>query len=128
LVSQVDLVPTIMSYAGLDPQAVPWIQGQSMRDMLEGRAPAYRDSVVVDYHSVAEACLVLKTLCTDNWKITMYADGRPGELTNLEQDPDEFHNLYGLPSHVPVQRELEHQLLVELIAQADTWPERIANA
>lgn len=128
LVSQVDLAPTILDYAGLPPDAMPGVQGRSLRPLLEGAQRTWRDAVVVDFHSGDEPALVMKTLVTQRWKLTVYADGRRGELIDLQADPGEFHNLYGLAEFTDIQVQLERQLLRELLAQSDTLPARWSNA
>jgi len=128
LVSQVDIAPTILDYAGLDLGNIPGVQGRSLAPLLNGELQTHRDAVVIDFHSDDHPDLILRALRTPEWKLVSYAGRRWGELVNLVDDPDEFHNLYGLPEYTAVQNQIEGQLLNELISRADVLPPRLANA
>lgn len=128
LVSQVDIAPTILDYAGLDLSNITGLQGRSLVPLLNGEQQTHRDSVLIDFHSDDHPNLILRALRTPEWKLVSYAGRRWGELVNLVDDPDEFHNLYGRPEYAAVQNRLEGQLLDELISRADVLPPRLANA
>jgi arylsulfatase A-like enzyme len=128
LVSQVDIAPTILDYAGLNLSHIPGLQGRSLAPLLNGEQQTHRDSVVIDFHSDDHPDLILRALRTPEWKLVSYAGQRWGELINLVDDPDELHNLYGRPEYAAVQCQLESQLLAELISRADVLPPRLANA
>jgi hypothetical protein len=72
--------------------------------------------------------LRLRTLVTERYRLTWYG-GRPyGELFDLQEDPDELHNLWGDPSVRPLRDELAVQLLDEVVMSDSRLPRRFSVA
>lgn len=128
LVSQIDVAPTVLDYAGLDPAAQTGLQGRSLRPLLAGERETHREAVVIDCYSDDHPGLIMRALRTPEWKLVSYAGQQWGELVNLADDPDEYYNLYNQPAYAAQQQQLERQLLDELISRADPLPPRLANA
>lgn len=88
--SQIDLVPTLLDYLGLDTTVR--LPGHSLRDRIEQNAPP-RD-VMIEWNAVpgsdGESARTLVT--PDGWKLTLSTWGRH-ELRNLRDDPHETGNL-----------------------------------
>lgn len=71
LVSQVDVFPTLCDLAGVTPPA--WLEGVSLRPLLEGTADSVRDQVFaeVNYHAAYEP---IRCVRTERYKYIRYYD------------------------------------------------------
>jgi arylsulfatase A-like enzyme len=96
LVSHVDLVPTILSYAGL-PHPTD-VDGVDLAPVLAGQAASARDAVLIE-HVDDPKKLRLKTVVTETRKLTYYAGQQFGELFDLERDPREKVNRWSDPAY-----------------------------
>ncbi|MFD2740624.1 sulfatase-like hydrolase/transferase [Sulfitobacter aestuarii] len=107
LVEMIDLAPTFLDVYGGAP--VPHVMdGISLRPGLFGEATAKRDHVICEYdYSFQDARVTLQTKARDAW-LRMISDGRwkyviaegfRPMLFDLENDPDEYHDLGGQPGH-----------------------------
>jgi arylsulfatase A-like enzyme len=84
----VDLVPTLLEYAGVVRQ--PSLQGRSMRPLLEGDEAAARDSVYCEFASPSRSNWA--AVRTEQWFYARNAFG--GEmLHDLQADPHELRNI-----------------------------------
>lgn len=92
--SLVDILPTALDAAGLDP--VPYVQGVSQLPVITGRAESVRDWALVDH--VASTRIRQQTFVHDEWKLVCYNHADYGELYNLAVDPDQMENLWNDPS------------------------------
>ena len=88
LVELIDLGPTFLDMAGLEPLA--GASGQSLRPLLEGRKDALHETVFSEYGTRVMAR-------TRDWKLVFYPGQPYGELYDLGADPDELYNLYDEP-------------------------------
>lgn len=117
LVELVDIAPTLCELLGME---VPYyMQGKSLKGILCGDAqPDYhKDAVYSEYYS----CMVG---CHDDIFATMYYDGRYklisyhgkdfGELYDLQEDPEEFRNLW----YETDWQDLKHKLVQKNFDQA----------
>ena len=120
LASHVDLLPTILSYAGVD---IPGhLQGLSLRNAVETGKPQDRDGLAIEYHSHVwgEPLLPLRSWRTDRWKYVETIDG-DDELYDLQNDPGEIHNLVaGGTGEAPVLKDTLHRWMDET---GDPWPD-----
>ena len=133
-VSLEDLMPTVLSYAGLNiPDTV---QGRDLRPLLEGRSFEDRNYVYGEYgghpypiseNQPYETCASplspdfrpamklggygkMRYIRTPRWKLVMYVQDTT-ELYDLEDDPDELTNLYGTPGTETVVSDLKSMMI-----------------
>lgn len=110
LVEHIDLFPTICDLVGVKtPEKV---QGRSILPLLGPHAlPGdWRDAV---FSQIGD----LQMIRTTSHKLNVYG-GKPGELFDLQNDPNEFHNLVGASNHKPIVEDLH--------ARLQEWEERNA--
>lgn len=134
-VSLLDLTPTFLDYAGLDPLVLdtrgpgPMNRlppaGQSLRPFLEGRLTAPHESLVMEYDEDlgdAPVCR-LRGLIDGDWKLVLYGGFDVGVLFHLADDPQELRNLWNEPSAQDRKAELLARL-VQRLAQTDRFDSR----
>lgn len=119
LVEMLDLPATILEMAGIEPPL--GMQGRSLMPLLEGAADDGRESVLVERQDLYWR-LDVRTLRTHRWKLNYYANRPFGELFDLENDPQEFVNLWDDPGYATAKQELVGALLDRVIAAADPLP------
>jgi arylsulfatase len=139
LVSLEDLMPTVLSYTGLDiPDTV---QGRDLRPLLEGRSFEDRDYVYGEYgghpypipaNQPYETCAAplspdfrpamklggygkMRYLRTPRWKLVMYVQDTT-ELYDLNNDPLEVANLHNTPGTETVVSELKSMMIEHMMA------------
>ena len=128
LISQVDLVPTILSLCGLDvPEG---LEGINFSNLVKGdpvsrqEDTAVRKAVPAEFHSSgwSEPMSPLRMWRTAEWK---YVESKGGdhELYHLTDDFDELINLAGGPVWADVQQNLASELHTWCRETGDTWPE-----
>lgn len=96
----IDVAPTLLDFAGIDRPVS--MQGRSLRPIVEGAAPAWRDEWFYDHlygHNgrIAQS----QGIRTDRWKYIRYVGETPffEQLFDLEADPHEQRNLAGDAAH-----------------------------
>lgn len=98
LVSTLDVAPTICALAGAEPF---WgMQGHDLSPVLADPSTSVRDHVLVEEDQIFDLAglgrpLRMRTIVTDEARLTRYAGSPSGELFDLRDDPDELHNLDG---------------------------------
>jgi arylsulfatase A-like enzyme len=102
LVHGVDVMSTLCDYAGV--QAPPNARGLSLRPLLEGKEPAWRDHLVSDWKAEG------KIVRTQQYKLVTYANEPKVQLFDMQQDPWEMNTLAGDPAMAPVIA--QHQALL----------------
>ncbi len=114
----VDFGPTLLDMAGLDIPA--GMQGESFAPLLRGEgAEEWRDAIYYHYYEYPKWHQVQPHygMRTERYKlIHFYYDIDVWELYDLQEDPDEMHNLYNLPEHeslIASLKERLHQLQAE---------------
>jgi len=125
-VEAIDLVPTFIEATGAPP-ASHRLEGRSLQPLLHGHEPEdWRDSVFseIDYAfyrareildvSVADARGYM--LRTERWKYVHFRDFPP-QLFDLDNDPDEFHDLGRSPEHQEVRHDMHQRLLYRLTSR-----------
>ncbi|RCS60072.1 sulfatase family protein [Microbacterium sp. JB110] len=113
LVEHVDLVPTILDWAGIPhPAELP---GRSLRAYLEAEraAPQPRDSILCEFTTNARDARS-RCLRTDRYKYVFHDGERPAEFYDLHDDPAETENLAGDPAYADLVQEHATLLLERL--------------
>jgi arylsulfatase A-like enzyme len=111
LVQNIDIAPTILDAAGA--QAPPHMDGRSFLPLLEGKDTAWRDMVYYEYYWEAPFPQTPTTfgVRTDRWKYIHYHGVWDiDELYDVQNDPDERHNLIDQPQHQDLVKKLRTQL------------------
>jgi arylsulfatase A-like enzyme len=105
LVSNYDLLPSVLDYLGLKEQTPrrPLLPGRSFAATLRGAKQAWDDTVFFEYENV-------RSIRTTGWSlIRRFPDG-PHELYDLQGDAGQRKNLHGQPAQAAVQERLTAQL------------------
>ncbi|WP_269522572.1 sulfatase family protein [Coraliomargarita parva] len=130
LVELTDVAPTLAELAGVQMKRQ---HGRSLLGYLEldGKAPEPREFVRSEFFQEGER---MEDGRHDNFFATMYYDGRwklinyhscwVGELYDLENDPNEFEDLWSDPSVASVKAELTQKSFNTLALAADPGVDR----
>jgi len=99
LALNVDLAPTLLDYAGVEPPAA--IEGTSLRPVVEGRARLGRRRFLAEHHTSPARLPPSEALRTSRWKYLRWLETEPvvEELYDLRRDPEERRNLAPEASH-----------------------------
>ena len=106
LCSLMDIGPAILELAGITPP--DWMEAESLLPALEGRDWAGRDVVFAEHSrdGILQETDFMTMVRTQDWKLVHFLDEPFGQLFDLQNDPDEIHNLWDDPEHVEKKREL----------------------
>ncbi len=107
-VDLIDLYPTILDAVGIDP--APHMANRPGCSLFQVEKLSQADQRVIlsEYHATGSntaGFMVRK----GRWKYHYYVRFEP-ELFDLEQDPEELHDLAGQPSHAHVLQDMERTL------------------
>lgn len=91
LQSLVDLPRTFLTAAGLN--APRWMAGVDEMPVWSGSATSVRDHVIVE-NQMQPTTMNLRTYINERYKITVHCNRPYGELYDLQDDPDEYVNLW----------------------------------
>lgn len=121
LINLVDLPRTLLKLAGLP---IPLgMQGIDWNPFFQG-AEAPRNAVLVECQPTHRT-LYQQTLVTQRYKCVVYQDGEPGELYDLDQDPNQYRNLWDEPDFREERDRLLQQLLrLHLEEEGEKTPRR----
>jgi arylsulfatase A-like enzyme len=122
LVSQVDLLPTVLELAGLPvPEDLP---GKSLCDALHGGAGPEREAVFSTYDGNFVVGDGRRCVVGARFKYVWYADGDE-ELYDLERDPRELVNLAAQPEFAEEKARLRAlgRHWAEATCDKQLWPE-----
>lgn len=122
LVSQVDLVPTIVGWCGGDPPA--GLHGTDIRTLSEGGNDPVRQGLAMEFHSSnwGEPPTPMRGWRTDDRKYIETVGG-DDELYNLSDDPLETRNLISEAREAAFLQNMQDQLRTWLRYSDDPWPE-----
>lgn len=125
LVSTLDLAPTILALAGVP--AYQGMQGTSLLPLLDDPSASVRDHVVVEEDEMFDLAgigqpLRMRTLVTEDARLTLYQGSTRGEVYDLARDPFELANLWDEPAAFARRADLCERLARAQMALADTSP------
>jgi len=95
LVEAIDLGPTFLEMAGLEPLKVA--SGHPLQPLLQGGDAQLHECVFSEHGPRVMAR-------TGDWKLVLYLGQPYGELYDLRSDPDELRNLYDAPAATEPRR------------------------
>ena len=127
LVELLDQAPTLMELAGLE---VPeHMQGRSLLPLLKGEAnpDSHRDFVRCEYYDALDMPdQSFATMYRDErYKLVLYHGHGCGELYDLQEDPEEFENMWDEPEAQPLVLELLKRSYDASMLAMDRGPRRI---
>jgi arylsulfatase len=127
LVELTDIAPTLLELAG---ETIPVaMQGRSLLPILTNRADPswHRNWVRCEYYDALDLPdrSLATMLRTSRYKLVVYHGHGLGELYDLEEDPDEFSDLWNSPEHQELKLELVLQSYDATIMAMDRGPRRI---
>ncbi len=125
LQSTVDLAPSFLAAAGLPVPRT--MSGLDATPVWFGDRPALRDWVMVE-NQHQPTTMNMRSFITGRHKITVHYGRAYGELYDLQTDPGEFVNLWDLPEHQDLKRDLLLQFVYAEMAKAPLPMPRIAAA
>ena len=124
LASTIDLSPSILERAGLEPYA--GLQGKSFLANLNGSAEL-RDGLLIEYNDSGprlgfEAPARVRSLVDERYRMTIYQGHDWGELYDLKTDSDETQNLWDSAEHGEVKARMSLGLAHHLAGLMDESP------
>ncbi|NLD72957.1 MAG: sulfatase-like hydrolase/transferase [Chloroflexi bacterium] len=129
LVELADLAPTLNDFTGLPSDED--VHGRSLAPILTGAAdPAHhREFVRCEYHDALaqEEASHANMLFDGRFKIAVYHGHEVGELYDLAQDPEEFHNLWWSPEHAERKAALIARLFDAVMLATDPGQPRVGK-
>ncbi|MFZ5830046.1 MAG: sulfatase-like hydrolase/transferase [Planctomycetota bacterium] len=106
-----DIYPTVCELVGAP---VPdGLDGKSFAPVLRGEKPAIRDSLFLAYEDVQRA------VRDEQWKLIIYPQINRSQLFDLQQDPQEMHDLIGDPQHA--------ERIEALITEMRRWQQELGD-
>jgi arylsulfatase A-like enzyme len=105
LVSNYDLLPSLVAYLGVDPRLPKTVRlpGRDYSPVLRGQALDWDNTVFYEFENT-------RAIRTDDWKYVRRVPQGPDELYDLRADPGERRNLVQQPEHDPTRGALRRRL------------------
>ncbi len=107
----IDLAPTFLDLADVPIPA--HMQGKSLLPLAKASDPAFRKEWYYEYYEWPnpEKVPPCRGIRTERYKLIQYLlEPNEFELYDLEKDPKETRNLYGMPDFAPLQQHLVERL------------------
>ncbi|WP_062108270.1 sulfatase family protein [Bacillus niameyensis] len=101
--SLVDLAPTFLSMTDLP--VPPQMTGVNQSEVWYGEKEQARDHIICEFRH-EPTTIHQKTYVNERYKLTVYYNQSYGELYDLENDPEEYTNLWDLPDYQTLKQEL----------------------
>ncbi|GJM63140.1 sulfatase [Persicobacter diffluens] len=108
LTQNIDFAPTLLEMTGVD---IPdEMQGKSFLGLLDGTSQDWRKSLYYHFYEFPgfHSVRAHHGVRTDRYKLMHFKVEDRWEMFDLEQDPEEIHNIYGDPAFAEVQQ-MMHQ-------------------
>jgi arylsulfatase A-like enzyme len=118
----IDLAPTFLDLAGLP--IPPHMQGKSLLPLAHAPDPSFRKEWYYEYYEWPnpEKVPPCRGIRTEQYKLIQYTlEPAEFEIYDLQADPQETRNLYGMPEHAALQK----HLIERLDALRSSVPERM---
>ena len=119
LVYLLDIFPTVCELAGAPP--VRGIDGVSFAPVLAGKSKVARAELFLAYRGVQRA------IRDERWKLIRYPQVDVTQLFDLQNDPDELHDLASDPAHAAQRQRLLERLQAAQKHYADAQPLTVPN-
>jgi arylsulfatase A-like enzyme len=114
-----DIFPTICDLVGA--KTPPGLDGKSLVPVVSGGSTGVRDTLFFAYRDAQRA------VRDGRYKLIRYPQVNVTQLFDLEEDPDEMHNLADDPAHAERIKELTSRLAAWQHEMGDTAPLRVEN-
>tara|TARA_R110002096_G_scaffold309403_1_gene503890 strand:+ start:9510 stop:11066 length:1557 start_codon:yes stop_codon:yes gene_type:complete len=121
--SGIDIAPTV-----LERSETPFyygIQGKSLNGLMRGTREDHRNEVLIEddreviYLGFTEPQRV-RTMITENHRMTLFHPSGNYELYDLKNDPDELENIWDKPGHEDLTNRMTKRML-QLICEMQDW-------
>jgi arylsulfatase A-like enzyme len=107
-----DVYPTLLSLAGLEPQASQHVDGVDLRPLLRGSGGIGRDAIFFHFpHYHGSGNRPSSAVRAGDWKLVEWLEDGRVELFNLARDPGEGRDVSGE----------EPAVVARLKARLDAW-------
>ncbi|MFK7805382.1 MAG: sulfatase-like hydrolase/transferase [Anaerolineae bacterium] len=122
MVSLLDMGQTLLELASCPEYK--GMQGHSACPILKDPAVSVRDRVLVEEGMPLDvtgqgSAYCLRTLVTDEARLTIYDGLEQGELFDLKNDPDELNNLFAKPEGRPLRAEMMEKLVYTMMGYSN---------
>jgi len=125
MVQNIDIAPTLLAAAAVQPPETAKMDGRSFLPLLRGKAIPWRDHVLYEYYWEWNfpATPTVFAIRTERYKYIFYHgvwdyDG----FYDLQTDPHERHNLINVPAYAQQIEAMKKQLFDELEAGGPSLP------
>jgi arylsulfatase A-like enzyme len=133
LVSLIDLPPTLLQAAGMQPP--DYMRGRPLQELVENGAADWPDEIFLQ---ISESHCG-RAVRTSRWKYSVRAPNKTGQdpdsevyvedfLYDLEDDPHEQDNLVTSPEHAEIRQTLNELLVRRMVAAGEMPPEILPKA
>ncbi|RMG37156.1 MAG: DUF4976 domain-containing protein [Planctomycetota bacterium] len=97
LVQQMDVAPALLELAGIEPPAT--MEARSVLPTLRGEDFTPRRFVYAEHgrDNILEGTAFMTMVRDHRWKLVHFVDSTEGQLFDLQNDPNELHNLWSDP-------------------------------
>jgi N-acetylglucosamine-6-sulfatase len=117
MVQNIDIAPTLLDLAGVQPPASAHMDGRSFLPLLQGQSVSWRDSILYEYYWEWNfpATPTVFAIRSERYKYIFYQGlwDRDG-FYDLKTDPHERHNLIDVPAYAEQIETMKKQLFDEL--------------
>lgn len=111
MVQNIDIAPTVLQLAGL--QKPEYMPGKSFMQLLKGDTTQWRNKIFYEYYWEYDFPMTPSVygVRTDKYKYIRYMGvWDQNELYDIENDPDEIHNLIEDPKYATITKQLASDL------------------
>lgn len=119
MVQNIDIAPTVLDVAGINPSKINNMDGRSFLPFLQDQSIPWRDHILYEYHWEWNfpATPTLFAIRTERYKyVYCYGIWDHDGFYDLQTDPHERHNLINVPAYREQVEAMKKQLFDELQA------------